>query len=146
MNGVTTADKIFLAIKLSGANPATSNNFDIPGLPTTGVIRKVELEYRGTLTSKLRWVAAISSTAPQNSTAIMEKMFQSGGVGGHDAAAFFDPRVIQGPPITMSVDTPRILYIALERGAHADTSLACTFTVHVDVATQPSATVDHLVL
>jgi len=130
---------------LSGVNTADADHTTVvPSLAADAQIQRIELEYRGKLTSNLRWAAVISDNHPAATLAIMSKILESGGLGSHDAKTAFAVYNITGPPIRCSATTPRYLYVTyeMEAGPVVD---AADFTILVDVV-GAAASLDHLSL
>jgi len=146
VHGRATAGYQLFTFLLSGVNPDPSVRRAIVNLPAEGTIRKIDMEYRGTLLARLRWTAIISDTAPAGDAAMMQRIFELGGVGSHDYTAIFLPFEVKGPPIKMAADTHRILYVLIEHAAVATTDAVATFTVHVDVDAPALAARDHVSL
>jgi len=132
-------------IPLSGTNPDTTYNVDLPGLLPTAKITRVEVEYAGTMAARIRWACVISDTAPASSEAILSKIVANAGTSSHDAHALLLSYVVGGPPIQCAPTLTRLLYFCFEQGPGSGTDKAATFTINVFVegnATQ----VDHISL
>jgi len=145
MPNSATADYNYRTVPLSGTNPDTTHNVALPGLLPDARITRVEVEYHGTMSARIRWACVVSDTAPAATEAILTKIVANAGTSSHDAHALLLSYTIGGPPIQCSATLTRVLYFCFEQGAGTGTDKAATFTVNVFVA-GTAQKVDHISL
>jgi len=130
---ITTSALALHTWKLSGANTATRP----PGLPIDARIRKITIEYRGSLaaTGKIAWAAVIGSTVP-TAAPTRARVLEVGGVGAHDAAAAALAVSLAGTPLNCDLVTERVLILTADLASGGTWSV--DLVINIDYLTDAS--------